>query len=303
MPRFALAAVVALAWAGTPLRAQLVVSRNVLALPARDSSTDRGFLPRVDFFGEAQRGFGSAADELAWNVKLGARIELYRWSARTSLVGVAGHEMTANPFNSIGFNPRGAIWEESLLLWHRTAHLDWWLGPFHRCRHEIDNSHPPDESRIDPSYEPTARLLSLTGVHGGVSSRPLSLGAARWRWYARAERYATTTDNREPRNTLAPFWKRALGSATLGGRIARDAAPDAQLYAHAWGTVMTFSRGPDQAGVSLQPHWRSEAGLRITGRGGAMDLYTAYERTFDDLTRPTPQPSGVFGIGVRFGPR
>jgi hypothetical protein len=62
MPRFALAAVVALAWAGTPLRAQLVVSRNVLALPARDSSTDRGFLPRVDFFGEAQRGFGSAAD-------------------------------------------------------------------------------------------------------------------------------------------------------------------------------------------------------------------------------------------------
>jgi hypothetical protein len=275
----------------------------VLALAPRDTTLERGFLPRVDVFGEAQRGFGSAEDEWAWNVKLGTRIELYRWSPRTSLVGVAGHEMTANPFNSIGFNPRGAIWEESVMLWRRTAHMDWWVGPFHRCRHEIDNSHPPDESRIDPAYAPTARLLSLTGVHAGVASRPLSLGAAQWRWYARAERYATSTDNREPRNTEAPFWKRALGSTTLGARLARDAAPEAQLYTHAWGTLMAFSRGPDRTGVSLQPNWRSEFGVRLAGRGGALDLYAAYERTFDDLTRPTPQPSAVLGLGLRFGPR
>ena len=158
------------------LSAQLSVSRTFWPLTVRDS-TPPGFLTRIDFHGEAQRGFGSAEDELAWDVKIAGVLELYRWSARTTLVAFAGHELTANPFNSIGFNPRGAIWEETVFLVRRASDFDWHVGLFHRCRHEIDNSHPPDESAIDPSYVPTARLLSLTGLHAGIASNDASLGS------------------------------------------------------------------------------------------------------------------------------
>ncbi|HJU75681.1 MAG TPA: hypothetical protein VJ717_18195 [Gemmatimonadaceae bacterium] len=277
--------------------AQLMVSRNVI--PVTDSGNP-GFLSRLQFYGDAQRGFGSTDDELAWNVKLGGVIELYRSRARWSLVGVVGHELTANPFNSIGFNPRGAIWEEQLLFTQRMHAYDWFVGAFHRCRHEIDNSHPPDESAPPPFYVPTMRLLSLTGLQIGVVSRERSLGAFTWRGLLRLERYATTTDNRTPRNTAAPYWKRALGASAAGVRVARPWGPG-QVYARGWGSLMYFSRGPGATGVSAEPTWRMELGTRAIGAAASLDLFAAYERTFDDVTRPTPQPSSVWGFGIRFG--
>lgn len=278
------------------LSAQLTVIRTFWPLTVRDT-TPPGFLTRIDFYGEAQRGFGSAEDELAWDVKIAGVLELYRWNARTALVAFAGHELTANPFNSIGFNPRGAIWEETVFLVRRASSVDWHVGLFHRCRHEIDNSHPPDESAIDPSYEPTARLLSLTGLHAGIAGHSASLGAATLQWFVRAEGYATTTDNREPRNTVAPYWKNAIGSTAAGGRIARDLSASQRLYARAWASFMFFS------GIDVETQWRGEVGYRATGRGGGVDLFVAYERTFDDVTRPIPQPSQVLGVGIRFGPQ
>jgi len=276
------------------LLAQLIVSRNVMPLTVSDSAP-HGFLPSISFYGEAQRGFGSTDHELAWDVKIGGVLELFRWN-RSALVAVIGHELTANPFNSIGFNPRGAIWEETVLFLRRARAFDWHVGAFHRCRHEIDNSHPPDESQIDPAYVPTARLLSLTGVHAGLASRYLSLGpATTLQWFVRAERYATTTDNREPRNRDAPFWKRALGAAGAGSRLRRDLGGERQLYARGWASAIVFSG-------STAMQWRTEVGASAAGRGGALDLFAAYERTFDDVTRPTPRASGVFGVGMRIGP-
>jgi hypothetical protein len=285
------------------LPAQLIVSRNFWPLTVVDT-TPAGFLTRIDFHGEAQRGFGSAESELAWDVKIAGVLELYRWNRSTSVVAFAGHELTANPFNSIGFNPRGAIWEETLFLVWRGSGFDWHVGLFHRCRHEIDNSHPPDESAIDPSYEPTARLLSLTGVHAGLASTEKSLGSRTvLRWFVRAEGYATTTDNREPRNTVAPFWKDALGATAAGARLARDIGSTQQLYARAWASIMLFSGGPDESGIDGETQWRGEIGYRATGRGGGVDLFIAYEQTFDDVSRPVPQRSQVFGVGIRFAPQ
>ncbi len=291
-----------IAWA-TSVPAQLIVSRNILPITLVDSAP-AGFLPNVDFYGEAQRGFGSAEDELAWDVKIAGVLELYRWNRRTSLLAFAGHELTANLFNSIGFNPRGAIWEETVFLVRRASVFDWHVGLFHRCRHEIDNSHPPDESAIDPSYVPTARLLSLTGVHAGLASTERPLGSrAVVQWFVRAEGYATTTDNRTPRNTVAPYWKRGIGATAAGARFARDVGSTQRLYARAWGSVMLFYRGPDESGVDGETQWRGEIGYRAMGRGGGVDLFAAYEQTFDDVTRPVPQPSRLFGVGIRFAPQ
>jgi hypothetical protein len=117
------------------------------------------------------------------------------------------------------------------------------------------------------------------------------------------ERYATTTDNRIPRNTAAPFWKRALGAGSGGARMSREVGSGHELYARAWGSLMLFSNGPGRSGMRAEPGWRTEIGTHASGQGGALDLFLAYERTFDDLSRPTPQPSGVLGLGVRFGAR
>ncbi len=276
-----------------------MVSRNVVALTADTGRA--GFLPRMQFFGEAQRGFGSAEDELAWDIKLGGVLELYRSSGRWSLVGIAGHEMTANPFNSIGFNPRGALWEEMLLVTRRGAAFDWYVGAFHRCRHEVDNSHPPDESGVTPGYVPTARLLTLSGLQLAILAKERSLGTGtRLSGFARLERYANTTDDRTPRNTAAPYWKRALGGTSAGGRIARGGGPG-QLYALAWGSLMYFSRGPAAGGIDANANWRTEIGARARGPATAFDVYAAFESTFDDVTRPTPQPSRLIALGIRFG--
>lgn len=279
-----------------------MVSRNLHPVTRDDSAQATGFLPRIDFYGEAQRGFGSEDDEWAWDVKIGGRLELYRWNRRTAFVALVGHELTANPFNSIGFNPRGAVWEESVFLLRRASALDWYVGAFHRCRHEIDNSHPHDESVPTPGYIPTARLLSLTGVQLGLAFSELSLGTATTvRILLRLERYATTTDNRTPQNTSAPFWKRALGATGYATRISRTLGTSRHLYAQAWTSLMYFSRGPGRRGINGEVSWRTELGTRVEGAGGALDLFAAYEHAFDDVTRSTPQSSGVLGVGIRFG--
>jgi hypothetical protein len=63
---------------------------------------------------------------------------------------------------------------------------------------------------------------------------------------------------------------------------------------------MIFSKGPDGDGVRFAPHWRAEVGAAASGRGGSAELFAAYERMFDDVTRPIPQRSGVLGLGIRF---
>ena len=162
--------------------AQLMVSRNVWPLTQAADSGGAGLLPRLDFYGEAQRGFGSTADELAWDIRYIGLLELWRWRNRSAtpgapyrtLIAVVGHQLSANPYNSIGFNPRGAIWEENL----------------HYVR----------------------------------------------------------------------------------------------------------------LGTTAEVDWRIEIGVHARGQRGGVTLLAAYEKTFDDVSRPTPQPSSVFGVGVRLQP-
>ena len=288
--------------------AQLMVSRNVWPLTQAADSGVAGLLPRLDFYGEAQRGFGSTDDELAWDIRYIGLLELWRWLNRSAtpgtpysaLIAVVGHQLSANSYNSIGFNPRGAIWEENLhfVRHHRT--FEWHVGAFHRCRHEIDNTHAPDESRQDPSYVPTERLLSLTGLQAGLSTMWDSSGTLRWRGTIRAELYGPTTDNRVPRNTAPPYWKDAVGAVAGGAQISRPVGTWPVLYAGVWSSAMVFS---GDNGTTAEVDWRIEIGVHARGQRGGVTLLAAYEKTFDDVSRPTPQPSSVLAIGVRFQPR
>jgi hypothetical protein len=281
-----------------------MVSRNVWPLTHAADSGTAGFLPRLDFYGEAQRGFGSTEDELAWDIRYIGLIEFWRGrsgsaipGAYSALIAVVGHQLSANSYNSIGFNPRGAIWEENLHFVRHHASFEWHVGAFHRCRHEIDNTHAPDESQQDPSYEPTERLLSLTGLQGGLSTMWDSSGTWRWRGTIRTELYGPTTDNRVPRNIEPPYWKDAVGAVAGGAQVSRWLGRN-HLYAGAWTSVMLFSA----EGLTGETDWRVEIGMHARGVRGGITVLAAYEETFDDVSRPTPQPSSVFAVGVRFQP-
>lgn len=290
----------------SPASAQLMVSRNVWPLTQAVDSGVAGLLPRLEFVGEAQRGFGSSADELAWDIRFIGLLELWRWrndqsrrdAPYNTLIAVVGHQLNANSYNSIGFNPRGAAWEENLLFVRHHRTFAWHVGAFHRCRHEIDNTHAPDESRQDPGYEPTERLLSLTGFQAGLTTMSDSSGVWRWRSTLRIERYATTTDNRIPRNVVQPYWKDAVASVAGAAQVSRPAGDRRRLYAGVWGSAMLFSND----GTTVEPTWRGEIGVQASGHRGGVSLFTAYERTFDDVSRPTPQRSSVVAVGLRFHP-
>jgi hypothetical protein len=281
--------------------AQLMVSRNVWPLSQPPDSAVGGFLPRLDFYGEAQRGWGSTEDELAWDIRYIGLLEFWRWRASpgasySTIIGVVGHQLSANPYNSIGFNPRGAIWEENLHFVRHHQTYEWRVGAFHRCKHEIDNTHAPDESQQDPSYVPTERLLSLTGIQAAVSTMWDSPGTWRWRGTIHAELYGPTTDNRVPRNTVPPYWKDAVGAIAGGAHVARPLGSRQLLYGSLWSSFMFFSAD----GLTAEPDWRVEVGWQVRGGRGGVTLLAAYEQTFDDVSRPVPQSSSVFGIGVRF---
>ncbi|MGQ0537637.1 MAG: hypothetical protein ACT4R6_01710 [Gemmatimonadaceae bacterium] len=281
--------------------AQLVITRNLVLPTAPDSASGQGFLPRVRFFGELQRGFGSAGDEHTWALKLGGIVHLFHFSERTALIGTAAHELTANPHNSIGFNPRGAYWEENVLFVRRATGFDLYIGGFHRCRHEVDNYRPPDDNAPTAGYEPTARLVSLSGPQVGAASREFTLGSvALARWFVRLERYLITTDGRTPRNVAAPYWKDARHGLALGGRVARRLAREPFLYARAWASLVQFG---GRQGRGIHNHWHLESGARIVGDSDGMDLYVAVSHNFDDLTLPIPRATQYVGIGVRFTPQ
>jgi hypothetical protein len=271
--------------------AQVMASRSVWIAPASDGPT--GFMARTSFFGELQRARHSTADDLAWTIRTGGLWELYRWNASTVLAGSATAEVVANPYSSLGFNPRGVVWEEQLALVHRRGSLLWHGGLFHRCRHEIDNSDPPEQREPQPGYVPAKRVVVLSGVQLGATTKELHGAGLRVRTGLRAEAYLAREDTRVPVTPVRPYWTEALAAASAVARIERSLGTGTALYVRFWGAVIPF----DDA---TRHNERGELGLRLSGAGGGMELFAAGERTFDDHASLTPRASRFVGLGFRF---
>ena len=297
--------IIAALWMTSPAAsdAQINVTRNLRPAPLDDSTGANQFLPHTHFFGELQGGFGSTEGEQAWNIKVGGMMELYRWGRRSALVGLVAHELTANPHNNINFNPRGAIWEESLIFLRRQQTFGWHVGAFHRCRHELDNAEPPNPRAAPSEYVPTRRLLILSGVQGGIASHDIAIGRrGLLRGFFRVEGYAFASDRRTPRNSDSPHWNDAIGATMFGARVRVDVDAPVTLYAGGWGSVMVFSRDRSRArGIHPEFNGRVELGVRRDGMRGGLDAYAAIEHFFDDVSRPVPRPSSVVYLGVRMG--
>jgi hypothetical protein len=278
--------------------AQMLVTRNVVVAPVMAKDSAERF-PSPRFFIEASRGYGSLQDNQAWNIKMGGMFQVSPWGGRSVLVGLFAHELTSNPYNTLGYNPRGALWDENALFVQRRKAFDRHSGLFFRCRHEIDSALPTDERIPDSLHVPTSRLLGLAGVQAGITTHELALTPRlRWRGYVRAEGYFHNKDDRAPNLPGGPDWRDALAAGTIGGRVSFAPRLGARLYGRAWMTTMTF-QGTRTDGLRAASNGRAEVGVRGWGTPGGADLYTAYEYFFDDLASPLPQTSKVISVGLR----
>ncbi len=280
--------------------AQIHVSRSVLLSPSWSDSTAVHRSASVTGLIEAQRGFQSRDDAQAWNIKSSVQVQLRRPGGRSALIALFANELTSNPHNNLGYNPRGSIWEENVLFFRRQQRVDWFAGLFFRSRHELDAATPVDELAPTPPAGPSARIIGLSGVRGAVLFDGPSTGRLSTRGQVHMERYWHWKEIRIPNEPGGPYFENAQGAASVGGRMDYAARAWLRPYTRGWITSVLFDREvrPDRS-PRFEMNARIEAGMRVGQRGGA-DLFGAYERFFDELSRPVPQASGVVYIGARF---
>lgn len=308
----AVAAVVLVLSIAAPAAAQMHVTRNVgdgrydatvadsLAANARPAA----LVMRTSAYADLSRGYGSIGDEGAWNVKLAARIDIARLTRRTRLALDLGAELTANPYNTTRFNPRAIFAEPGLTIMHRSDFAEWAVTVFHRCRHDVDNLDARDDRDTATDTTRLKRVIVLSGLRLGLATRAFRVSGTDVRgWSARAwsgvESYPVRYETRGSPARTRPDWRDAQGALTLGGIVERTSAGSIAPYARALTTLVRF-RG---AGSGVRSGARIEPGMRVRGERGSAELFTAVERTFDDLSVVGPQPSTVLSIGLRFGDR
>ena len=307
-----LAAVAASVARPTPGHAQLYAHRAMVPVPLDDTTRRNGLLPGFSYMADLQRGWGSAGDDRAWDARLAGTIELWRISGRTALLFAAADEMVANSRRDSGFNPRGISWELSAGAAHRferagglTVQLDF----VHYCRHAIDNLDTP-ALLPEPGDTLSQRTMSANGPRLRLIA-PVMRPArrVRVRGAVAAERYQQQWDGRQTLDGSRPTqhldaWQYARGSAATDLRV--DIGPEGRssVFARGSGIVVLFAGAPATPGASLgRANHRFEIGWRAPGSGGAVELYGATERLFDDLGALSPRASRVVGIGLRLAER
>lgn len=272
-----------------------MIARSVEMNPFLEQvEKDRRILGTTYFSAEAGRGFFSTEEEQAWNIKFQAHIEIYRWGNRASLGLNLSHELHANPYNIIRFNPQGAWWNESLTYYHQLDRLSLQVGINHRCRHDIDNIDPPRRGMPRADYEPIGRVLVLTSLNFSALSDPMPLShELSLSTFGRSDVYFYQEDSRRPASRQELSWTN-LPANILGGFLLEFRHGNyLKSYSRNHLNYIFFTHDRNQV------NYRLEAGLSFLGEKALGSIFIAHERYFDDTSRPYPQPSRVLYIGLR----
>lgn len=277
-----------------PSSAQVYVMRNYFPMPLEDTTYTQSFFGKMAFSAEGSRGFGSALDEQAWNIKYIGFVELYRFNARSAIGVSLAHEFTANPHNEINFHMRGAIWNETLGWFYKLPAATMEIGVTHHCRHEIDNTVPADELADNKGFVPTRRLIVLTAPYLSLQSNWWKHNRWSGRLYSRFNYYTYRVDGRRPRSNTEQSLDFIRASAIVGGRLNYNFNEQVIMYGRSWYNPVSFTEGDP-----LKHNFRFETGVSIGGKAGNFELFGGYEYFFDDMSRPYPLPSQVLSVGIR----
>jgi len=255
---------------------------------------------------EVYRGWDSYELEQAWQYRLHAVVEPYRFSSEAD-TGISWttslefhHELTANPMSSIGFNPRTARWEEQLLV-HASG--SWWsarAGWLHRCKHDIDNSESPNEDTTQV-YIPVLRTLILSGPSLAFLSAPIIHDRLTHNIAGGIEWYLVNKDYRTPTSSDTGNWRGLQGALWLSGSTSFAFSEAVQGGARFYLSAPWFSsryNAVDSVGIPIEA--RAEVFATLSSTAAAMDLVLCMEHTFDEVVFLTARPTTFIQIGLRF---
>jgi hypothetical protein len=256
-----------------------------------------GPLPHFGAAIEFYRGWGSLDEVQAWQLRSHEVFDLWRFSSTLRLLFSAHQELAASPYAAAGFNPRAARWEEQLLVQGAEDAVGWTAGFFHRCKHDIDNSEPPDDDTSNNDYEPIKRAIVLTGVTGRLATANLFSGSTQIRTEVGAEYYVNSGDYRAPGHRDTGSWSGMRGSvfAMVTGCFALDST--LQLRTLEYINVPWFSNRYN-APLDLVFDARAEVSLAFAF-AFRLELVAAVDHQFDELVYLLPAPSTVWQLGVR----
>jgi hypothetical protein len=275
-------------------QAQIRINRSWQVIPFQDTiGNEKRFFGSVLFAAEANHGWFSTGDALTWSIRYQGFIELYRWGDH-SIIGLnLGHELHANPFNDIYFNPRAAFWNESLSFYHQLPAFTLQVGIEHRCRHDIDNADAPSPA-LAADYQGLGRVLVLNSVLLGIRSISINLNnkfslLASGSFYY----YLYTEDSRMPAENQIGSWENIYASTSLTYNLRYKITDYLQLYQR---SNLDYVLVDD---VNLPINTRLELGITMKGLKGQLNIFTGYEYFFDDVTLPTPRQSSMIFAGIR----
>ena len=280
-----------------PLPAQMRIARNVLSPYLVDSLPGTAFVLRTRSFIEGQRGFRSAGDEQAWNLKVATITDLFHIGTDFAVALDVGFELTANPHNSTHFNPRALFLEPALTVAYRLHGFELQGSVFHRCRHDVDNLDPPNDVAQPRDTTRYRREIVLGGGRVGVLSPSMRVGhAATARWWASAESYTVGLEERSLTVGTPYNSTKARGAVNLGGSATLEVATRTALYARGFTSLVSYKEGG-----GVRTGWRLEPGVRMRGSHGTVDLFAAAEHAFDDYSVRGPQSATMWSFGMRIG--
>lgn len=287
---------------------QIKPSRSWLVDMARRPSP-LGAVPSVMGGAEMYRGWGSYQHDQAWQLRLHVVIEPFRFTYdpeetihwTTSLE--FHQELTANPMNNIGFNPRTARWEEQLLV-HASG--SWWsarAGWFHRCKHDIDNSQSPNDDTA-VVYSPIRRTLILSGPSLGALTAPILSGDWSFRLAGGAEWYVVREDYRTPSSSVTGSWRGMKGALWFRGDASLTVAEHILVGARYYISLPVFESRYGAPPDMVIPHdARAELFATLFSNLAAVDVVVSAEHTFDEVAYLLAMPSTYVQVGLRFRSR
>ena len=297
--------------------AQIKPSRSWLVDMAR-RPTPTGAMPTMMGGAEVYRGWGSFGHEQAWQMRLHAVAEPYRFSAYRSVdssIDSANssiawttsiefhHELTSNPMNNIGFNPRTARWEEQLLV-HAAGSL--WsarAGWFHRCKHDIDNTDPPNDDTTT-AYSPIRRTLILSGPTLGAMTAPMRVNAWSFTFATGAEWYVVHEDYRTPTSSVRGSWKGLRGALLFQGDASLSLSESVLVATRYYLSLPWFASRYGAVGNAIIPYEaRAELSASLFSSAAAMDVVFSIEHTFDEVAFHSATASTHVQFGLRFRSR
>lgn len=281
-----------------PLRGQLLTTRGLFVATQRDSGSASRVLPRAEVVAEFEYRTAQAETYASSSYKLATLVDVVRLTRSTALSVLLATEMTVAPDNSLGFDPRGVVWEEQLALFGRIRSLTWSLATFLRCRHDVDNGTPIEPLPESPTILARGRTIVLPGAQLGVSGpdwRPT--GRLAIRVSGTLEGYIAPEDRRTPITRLSPQWNDAMGSVSLTTRARFALHHRAAIYARGWQSHVLFHE--NEGALRGRTNARGELGLRLRGPGGGVDLFVVREQTFDDVMTVQPRRFVATSIGLR----